>query len=143
MLLCHRSKNISTSVNESGYEPINSLETKTCEEDLRYQEYSDGMQVDGHIFTSLGKVRKEDKNVVKLSYESVELKYENNCNALKDVQLNDTVSRDSMIDNTAYYRKSYVRDMLPTEGITGVVDQGENEQQYEEVVILESNSSYS
>ena len=141
MLLCHRSKQSNqrrldscTSASESGYEPINSNSTKTYEEEPKYLDYGDGMLEGRHNSTSLGEVSKEDKKVVNLSYEPLKLG-----NETKVVQ---PVSRDSMIDNTAYGMESYVSDMQPSKGIGGVVDRGEDQQQYEEVVVLENNSSY-
>ena len=55
---------------------------------------------------------------------------------------NPSAFRDSLIDNTAYGNENYGNNKAPVGGVSSEVNCREDQRQYEEVVVLQNNSSY-
>ena len=114
------------------YEPITPNETQVSDEQPQYLEYGDGMQ-------NGSTTKKEDERVVNSSYEL--LGSEDTSIVLKATHPT-SAFRDSLIDNTAYGNENYGNDKAPVGGVSSEVSGGEDQRQYEEVVVLQNNPSY-
>lgn len=133
-----------SSISEPGYEHVDSNEPQTTEGQPRYLEYGTKTAAAKDGLDAIPEVSEDTMRVVvNSSYEPVEIG--EHSGASGRVRLEETAPRaDSMVDNRAYNRESYDGRVSMPNGDGKEEEGGEGGGgEYEAIVALQSNSSYS